>query len=259
MLREEKLKGESGTKTVLVTGSSRGLGLHIARQLSMSGFDVVLCARDKEVLAAAAAALGNCKWVAADLSDPIEAIRLIDEAKADCGVLVGIVCNVGGGDSVPPGLETFEEWQRVFAKNFFSLTNVVEAARDRIREGEECAIVCISSICGVESIVGAPVTYSVAKAAVNAYVSSASKSLGGKGIRINAVVPGNIMFEGSVWEQKLNAAPDSVAMMLKDEVPLSRLGRPDDIVNVVEFLLSERASFVSGSAWVVDGGQTRSF
>ena len=104
-----------------------------------------------------------------DVSCPSGAKTAVDAALADMGGLDLLVCNVGGGDSVQPGKETPEEWQRVFALNLWSTTNVVEAARYALADGGG-SVVCISSICGSTVVEGAPLTYSVAKAALHAYV-----------------------------------------------------------------------------------------
>jgi NAD(P)-dependent dehydrogenase (short-subunit alcohol dehydrogenase family) len=116
--------------------------------------------------------------------------------------------------------------------------------------------VCISSIAGVEST-GAPVTYSVAKSAINSYVKNISKHLTKSGIRINAVAPGNIMSESSVWKEKFSENPKDVKTMLKKEVAMGRFGTPEEISNLVVFLCSEKSSFITGSTFIVDGGQTK--
>ncbi len=107
-------------------------------------------------------------------------------------------------------------------------------------------------------VLGAPITYSVAKAALNSYVKSISKPLAKQGIRINAVAPGNIFFEGSVWEKKLDKNPDYVRKMLEEQVALHRFGRPEEIADFVTFLTSSRCTFATGEIFVIDGGQLRS-
>ena len=149
-----------------------------------------------------------------------------------------------------------ELWEEMFMSNFYSATNVIESATDSL-EKSKGSVVCISSICGIEEIPGAPIEYSVAKAALNSYVKLASKKLGRKGIRINAVAPGNIIFKNSVWDLKMRENSNSVKQMLNNEVPLNRLGNPDEISNLVVWLASDEASFVTGSIMVADGGQTR--
>ena len=244
-------------KTALVTGSSRGIGLAIAEVLHAEGCRVALNGRDPERLAAAVANLPGSVAISGDVSRPDEARNIVTAAVTALGQLDILVCNVGSGRSVPPGQETFEEWQRVFAFNLWSTTNTVEAARDALA-ATKGVIVCISSICGSGVVPSAPITYSVAKAALNAYVRGIARPLGHQGVRINAVAPGNILFEGSVWSRKLAEDSDAVAAMLKRDVALARLGKPRDVAELVAYLASPRANFATGGVWVIDGGQVYS-
>ena len=155
---------------------------------------------------------------------------------------------------MPPGEETAKEWQRVFALNLWSTTNTIEAARTALASSQG-VIVCVSSICGLEVVAGAPVTYSAAKAALHAYVRGIARPLGKQGVRINAVAPGNILFDGSVWSDKLAEDAESVATMLHDHVSLSKLGSPEDVANLVTFLVSSKSRFATGAIWALDGGQ----
>jgi len=118
------------------------------------------------------------------------------------------------------------------------------------------SIIFISSICGVEAL-GAPTDYSVAKAALNAFSKNLAKKVG-PDVRVNSVAPGNIYFEGGTWEKKIKENKSMVDVMLENEVPLRRLGKPEEVADAVKFLCSERASFITGATLVVDGGQTRS-
>ena len=155
------------------------------------------------------------------------------------------------------GTEEYQDWERSFSENFWSVTNLVEASRRNLSETKG-SIVCVSSICGNELITGAPLTYSAAKAALNSYVNGVSRPLGEMGIRINAVAPGNILFNGSVWDRKITENKKEVEEFLKKEVPLKKLGSTKDISNLVAYLASPISSFVTGSVWTADGGQTRS-
>lgn len=245
---------ELAGKRALITGSSRGIGRAIAEALSLEGCSIALNGRDASHLAAAATQLSATIAVAGDVTRPDEAKRVVAEAIDALGGLDILVCNVGSGRSVPPGDESHAEWQRVFAQNLWSTTNTVEAARNAL-QASRGAIVCISSICGQEVVHGAPVTYSAAKAALHAYVRGIARPLGKQGVRINAVAPGNILFQGSVWESKLATEPATVQAMLEREVSLSRLGFPREIAEVVIYLASPRAGFVTGAVWTLDGGQ----
>jgi 3-oxoacyl-[acyl-carrier protein] reductase len=242
---------------VLVTGSSRGIGLAIAKAFLFEGNHVAINGRDENLLNILARENDKFYPVNGDVSYPEEAIDIVSRSVALMGGLDVIVCNVGSGVSVKPGDENFDEWQRIFGLNFFSATNIIEAGIGHLNK-DQGNIICISSICGCEVIPGAPLTYSVAKAALNSYVKGMSRYLGNIGIRINAIAPGNIVFDGSIWDRKLTENKSEVQSILENDVPLKRLGSTSEIASTVLWLASKQASFVTGSILVADGGQTRS-
>lgn len=244
-------------KLALVGGASRGIGLAIAKALAAEKCKVVLTARGEEALDAAVAAIGEAAGgEVADLADPAACEHLISAVDARFGCLDVLVANAGSGASVAPGHETPDEWRRVIEQNLFTATNLIGAARPLMARSGGGAIVCVSSICGREAL-GAPVTYSAAKAALDATVNGLSRPFAADGIRINGVAPGNIVFPGGTWNRKLAENADAVAAMLARDVPQGVLGRPDDIADAVCFLASTRAAFITGTVLVVDGGQTR--
>jgi 3-oxoacyl-[acyl-carrier protein] reductase len=246
-------------KVVLITGSSRGIGKAVALAFERQGALVAINGLNQKNLDAAqsefcTAPLALCF----DVTKPDEARQLVEDVVKHFGRIDIVVANVGSGRSVPPGDETYEEWQTVFATNFFSATNLVEASQKYLT-ATGGSIICMSSICGCEVIPNAPITYSAAKAALNAYVSGIARPLGKLGIRIVAVAPGNVVFDGSVWEKRLSQDPQGVAQMLDRDVPLGRIANVTEIADVVVFAASARGAFATGSVWVVDGGQTRHF
>lgn len=244
-------------KTALVTGASRGIGKSIAEMLHAEGCRVALNSRNAGDLIKVTAELSGAVTIQADVTQPEQAQQMIAATIEALGHLDILVCNVGSGSSVSPGNEDYQEWQRVFAVNLWSTTNTVEAAREALSTTKG-VIICISSICGVEVVPGAPVTYSAAKAALHAYVRGIARPLGQQGVRINAIAPGNILFDGSVWSRKLKEDSSAVQAMLKRDVALASLGTPHDVAELVAYLVSPRAGFATGGVWTLDGGQVRS-
>ncbi|MXN77557.1 SDR family oxidoreductase [Burkholderia sp. 4701] len=245
---------ELNGKVALVTGSSRGIGKAIAAALASEGCHVIVNGRDADVLDGVAAEL-KAAAVAGDVSTRAGADAVLEQAVGIHGRVDIVVCNVGSGASVPPGQEGEAEWLRMLQINLMSATNTVAAARPHLGV-QGGAILCISSICGSAAL-GAPVAYSAAKAALDSFVRGAARYLAPENIRINALAPGNILFEGSTWERKLAADADAVATMLKREVAMARLGTAEEVASMAAFLCSAKASFATGSLFVLDGGQLR--
>lgn len=245
-------------RVVLVSGGSRGIGAAITEAFVREGCKVIVTGRSREPLLAIARFLGDtCAIQACDATDSRSVAELRAAVEASHGALDILVTCAGSGASVPPGAETEPEWQRVMGVNLLSATNMVEAFLPLLRRSPAASIVCISSICGIEAL-GAPVTYSAAKAALVMAVKGWSRSFGRSGIRINAISPGNIFTDGGTWDRKMQADPAAVADMLAREVPLGRLGAAREIADAALFLASPRAGFITGSNLVADGGQTRS-
>lgn len=241
-------------KNILITGSSRGLGFQLAKIYSGMGSKVYLNALNENNLRNAKDKL-KLDGFACDVTVPGECNQLIVECEKSIGLIDVIICNVGSGTSVETGTETIEEWKRVMDVNFFSTVNVVDAAIKNSSSKKN--IVCISSICGHEYIKGAPATYSVAKSALNFYIKVYSKYLESKLIKINGLICGNLMYEGSVWHKKTNNNKNSMNNYLK-EFDATRFGTPEDVSNAINFLAGDDSSFVTGTSLILDGGQTRS-
>ena len=249
---------------VLVTGSSRGIGYGIASAFLAEGATVVLTGRNKETLQGARSALSDkfssdrVEIFPGDLGN--ESIRQHLSSVLLPQGLNHLVCNIGSGHSVPILQETTDEWRRMFDTNLFQAAGMVQdfhsllAASVKQRHG--ASLTFVGSICGMEAI-GCPLAYASAKAALWAYAKNLVWPLADEGIRVNMVSPGNTMFSGSTWENKLAQDAVGVQAMLDREVPMRRLGALDEITSAVVFLASQRASFITGANLVVDGGQTR--
>ncbi len=250
---------------VLVIGSSRGIGLGIAESFVREGADVIISGRTTADLESAAAQLKNFN-AGSVLSYQVDVLKeggidaLHKMVSHQFSALDHLVCNVGSGRSVAAGQEDMAEVRRMMDINFFHAAQAIHCFRPLLRReppfGQGMAtITLIGSICG-RQVLGCPAAYAAAKAALVHYARNLAAPLAHDGIRINVVSPGNIIFPGSVWEQKLKTAEMQVKAMLDHEVPLRKFGTPEDIGSAVVYLASRRAGFITGSELVVDGGQT---
>ena len=243
-------------KVALVTGSSRGIGKSIANSLLNEGCKIILNGKNSKLLKNTSKILGNStSYIVADVTKSSDCSKMIKKIIHDYGRLDILVCNVGDGTSALPGKENSKDWQTMFDINLQSATNVISAAKDELSKSKG-SIICVSSIAGL-NVLGAPIPYSAMKSALNTFVKCSARPLGQQNIRINAIAPGNIIFEGSVWQKKKKTNPSLVKKILTDEVSLHRFGKPDEIGDLAAFLSSPRSSFITGSVYVIDGGQIR--
>ena len=161
-----------------------------------------------------------------------------------------------GGSVWSPFAEiTDEEWLHVFNLSFFSAVRVSRAAFPGLEAGGG-SIVNVSSIFGREN--GGPISYNAAKSAMISMSSNLAIEATKKGIRVNSVAPGSIIFPGGSWERKQKADPEAMAKFVEDSIPGGRFGTPEEVAAVVTFLASPKASWVLGACLNVDGGQSKS-
>jgi 3-oxoacyl-[acyl-carrier protein] reductase len=254
---------ELQNKIVFIAGSSRGIGRAVARRFAMEGARVVLSGRTSEDLTRASKEIGQESAHAQVMCCPgdltkQEVIRL---ALAEVGQRWGapeiVVANIGTGRGQPGWRLDAEDFLRLWEINFFSAARLAAEVLPGMVEQKRGAIIFVNSIAGVESS-PAPLAYSSAKAALLNYMKNLARQVAGDGIRVNAVAPGNILFDGGSWEKHLEARRDEVLRYIASEVPMQRFGKPEEIADAVAFLASARASFVTGACLVADGGQTRS-
>ena len=235
-------------KVCIVTGSTSGIGLAVARQLHEEGARVVTSGRSHE-------GVGDLH-VAADLTHPAAADELVAAAEAAFGEVDCLVNNVGGTEIRKLEKLTDADWYASFELNLMSAVRATRSVLPGMRERGRGSIVNVSSTAGKRPSATMP-DYSVMKAAMLSFSRLVADVYATDGIRCNAVTPGPTataawLGAGGLAEQQGDR--DEVLAKVGAGRPLGRLAQPEEIAAVVVFLLSERASYVTGSAWSADGG-----
>jgi len=248
-------------KVAIVTGSSRGIGKAIATGLAAEGCQVTLCARDADDLEGTAAELratgAKVLAVAADVGKPEDPGRVVEETVRTFGRVDILVNNAGGARTAGPFLETGDlAWQTALDLNVMAAVRFSRLVVPEMQKVGGGAIINISSIWGRET--GGTATYNAVKAAEISVAKSLARELAPLNIRVNSVAPGSIFFPGGSWDRRLRADPEGISAFMKREIPSGRFGRPEEVADVVVFLCSERANWVTGACLNVDGGQSRS-
>ena len=245
-------------RRALITGGSRGIGFAVAEALAAEGAAVGLVARDAGGLAEAAERLESqgdtVATAAADVTDISQLKQAVADIAAALGGLDRLVANAGGtvgrGNLTSAGDGDFTA---TFALNAGHAAELIRAGLPHLRAAGGGAVVIISSVTGMRP---APRTaYAAAKAAEIHLAATAAQELAPAGVRVNCVSPGSIMFPGGGWDSFQQANPEDFATFVDIQFPFGRLGRLPEVADVVTFLLSDRASWVSGANVAVDGAQ----
>jgi 3-oxoacyl-[acyl-carrier protein] reductase len=242
-------------KNVLVTGGSKGIGLAIAELFADEGANVAICARDAALVDKVVKALAE-KHVKAwgkgiDVADPAALKGWVEGAAAEFGGIDALICNVS---ALAVG-NTAETWEKSFRTDMMHTVHAVEAALPFLEKSKAASIAIISSVSGFE-IDFAAGSYGAFKAALIHYAKSLSNQLITKGIRVNAVSPGNTYFEGGIWQNIETGMPDLYKMAMGLN-PTGRMGTPQEVAAGVVFLASPVASRISGTNLIIDGALTK--
>lgn len=249
-------------KRALVMAASRGLGFASALGLAREGCRLVICSRDQQRIENAADTIrkqtgADVTALVADVSSAEEAKRLVDAAVGAYGGLEIVVHNAGG----PPAGETLqmseEQWQKAFEQNLLSFTRIVGAAAPEMKKAGYGRVLTIASSSIKQPIPNLALSNAL-RAGVWGSAKTLSRELGPQGILVNVIAPGRIDTEriaelDQANAQKSGRAIEDVRKASVASIPLGRLGRPEELANLVVFLASEAGSYITGQAITVDG------
>ncbi|HTC97621.1 MAG TPA: SDR family NAD(P)-dependent oxidoreductase [Bradyrhizobium sp.] len=242
-------------KNALVTGGSKGIGRAIADLFAAEGANVAICARQAEQINSVVKALqdkGVKVWgKPTDVADPTALKQWIDGAAAELGGVDILVCNVS---ALAVG-DTAETWEQSFRTDMMHTVHAVASALPYLEKSKTPSIVVVSSVSGFEVDFAAG-SYGAFKAALIHYAKGLSNQLAVKGIRVNAVSPGNTYFEGGIWQNIERGSPDLYKMAMGLN-PTGRMGTAEEVAAGVVFVASPIASRISGTNLIIDGALTK--
>lgn len=236
-------------KVALVLGGAKGIGLAISQRFAREGATTWFTSRRNEELEAASLTIeGNARPLRADVSQLSELTRIVGVIEAESGQIDVLVINAGMAEYSTIDKVTPEHFDNIFSLNVRSPLFALQAALPLMKEG--ASVVLIGSIADVIGTSGYGV-YGASKAALRSFARTWTRELSARGIRINVVAPGPIDTE------MMQAASEEVRSGIISAIPLSRMGRTEEVANTALFLASDESSYIAGAEICVDGGLTQ--
>jgi len=248
-------------KIAMVTASGRGLGKAIAIKLAKEGSRVIINSRSEEdlqnIMCELTAISEGHAFFCSDLTlpgAPESLCRFLIENNLIPNILVH---NLGGNLGITNPFCPVSDWHKVMRANLDVQITLNNQLLPYMLENKWGRICHVSSISALEN--HGPPTYCAAKAALTAYVRSLGRYVAKDGVVITSILPGAVFTHNGYWDEAQKSRPEHVERYLKERMAIQRFGSPEEIADVVAFLCSSSSSFCVGSAFVIDGGQGRSF
>lgn len=244
-------------KRVFISGGTRGIGLATAKAFLQEGGIVYLNGHNAPKLQAICKALedesgGEVFPCLGDMTSAEDVENLCNTMKADS--LDVAIMNLGSGKAADTNGLSPDEWRRFYEINTVSAVNALNQLFPHLKRRKNANVVLVSSVVARERS-AAPVGYAAAKGAILTLCRYLSSLWASEGIRVNAVVPGNVYFSGGRWEEIMETDEEGTLDYIRRTVPMNRFGTPEEIADAVLFLASDRATFITGAMLNVDGGQ----
>lgn len=250
-------------KVALVTGASHGIGSAIARALVAEGCFVAICGRTEETLKQAAEDISptdptRVLPIVADVTQPAAAERFVRESHSAFGGVDILINNVGGNRRKMFLETTDEDWADLMELNLLSGLRLARAVVPLMRERQGGSVLFVSSLFGREAGGKGLTLYNTSKTAVISAAKIMAIELAPEKIRVNSIAPGSIQFPGGSWDRRVKEDPEGMAQFVSSNLPLGRFGTAEELAAVATFLVSPRASLVTGACIAADGAQGRS-
>jgi sorbitol-6-phosphate 2-dehydrogenase len=241
----------------VVCGGSYGLGLEIVKFFLNKNINTIILARNKTKLIRHKKNFNShlLSCVSCDLSDDKQVHRVFKNFKEKKININYLICNAGNGKDDYSAKENYKNYYNAFKKNFFTAINPIENLIN-FKNFKKLKIIIVSSIAG-HFVGGAPLSYSLAKNSLINYCEQISKNFANKDIRINSISPGHILQKNNLWYKKLKSNRIKTDRIIKHNVALKKFCTPNDVLNVINFLINKESNYITGIDIKVDGKTSR--